>query len=85
MSAPDRDRWPIVSPYLDRALGMEDEERAAWLESLRATDATLASEIEAWLEEHRELARERFLEGGRSGRRRRRCPDKRSARTRWFH
>lgn len=62
MSSESRDRWQVVSPYLDRALEMADEERGAWLDSLRAEDPGLASEVEALLEESRALGREGFLE-----------------------
>ncbi len=62
MSSESRDRWRIVSPYLDRALEIADGEREAWLESLRAEDPDLASEVEALLEERRTLSREGFLE-----------------------
>ncbi|MEO8054176.1 MAG: serine/threonine-protein kinase [Acidobacteriota bacterium] len=56
------ERWHVVSPLLDRALEMEDPERALWLESLRAGEPELASEVEALLDEGRALAREGFLE-----------------------
>lgn len=62
MSSNSRDRWEVVSPYLDRALEMADDEHGAWLDSLRATDPDLASEVEALLEERRALSREGFLE-----------------------
>jgi eukaryotic-like serine/threonine-protein kinase len=58
------DRWQVVSPYLDRALEMADDERSVWLESLRAEDPDLASEVGALLEEHRALGQEGFLEDG---------------------
>ena len=62
MEPDGRDRWQIVSPHLDRALDMTDEERGPWLEALRAQDPGLASELEALLEEGRALGREEFLE-----------------------
>ena len=62
MSSAARDRWQVVSPHLDRALDMADDERGAWLEALRAEDPDLASEVEALLEERRALRREGFLE-----------------------
>jgi tetratricopeptide (TPR) repeat protein len=52
----------VVSPHLDRALELTDDERDAWLTSLRAEDPDLASEVWALLEEHRALSREGFLE-----------------------
>ena len=62
MSSAARDRWQVVSPHLDCALDMADDERGAWLEALRAEDPDLASEVEALLEERRALRREGFLE-----------------------
>jgi hypothetical protein len=48
--------------YLDKALEMPDQERAAWLASLYQDDPTLAGRLETLLNEHRALAEERFLE-----------------------
>jgi serine/threonine protein kinase len=62
MSTLSRDRWQVVSPYLDRALEMEDEERAAWLDSLRLEDPALAAELETLLEDRRALSRDGFLQ-----------------------
>jgi eukaryotic-like serine/threonine-protein kinase len=62
MSTSGKDRWAILSPQLDLALVLDDDERAIWLESLRETDPTLAAELNTLLEEHRALAGERFLE-----------------------
>ena len=39
------DRWRILSPYLDDALAMSDERRAAWLAAISASDAALAGEL----------------------------------------
>ena len=63
MSAPGRNRWAILSPHLERALEMDESERAAWFESLHAADPELAAELEALLEGRRVLDREHFLEG----------------------
>jgi eukaryotic-like serine/threonine-protein kinase len=63
-SPEERARWQAVSPHLDRALEMAEDERGAWLESLRAEDPDLASEVESLLEERRSLGREGFLEAG---------------------
>jgi len=60
----DRERWRLVSPYLDRALELTHEQRPQWLETLRATDATLATDVEALLREHSALQQEGFLESG---------------------
>lgn len=56
------DRWQQISPYLDHALSLSDAERASWIDSLRAEDADTAALLEDLLNEHRELAKERFLE-----------------------
>jgi hypothetical protein len=62
MSKPTSDWWQEVSPYLDRALEMTDEQRASWLESLRGENPTLALQLESLLDEQRMLEGERFLE-----------------------
>ncbi len=63
MSNPfNRTRWAVVSPYLDHALDLADEERPEWLATLRAQDATLATEIASLLDEHNVLDEEGFLD-----------------------
>lgn len=56
------DRWQELSPHLDQALGMTDQERTAWLSKLRAENPTLATQLEILLREHRVLRDEDFLE-----------------------
>ncbi len=56
------ERWQEISPYLDHALSLSDEERATWLASLREQDPKLAADLERMLEHHRALSSERFLE-----------------------
>jgi serine/threonine protein kinase len=63
MNGPSRDRWPVVSPYLDRALEMTSDERTPWLAALRAEDPTLAADLQALLDERDALSREGFLAG----------------------
>jgi eukaryotic-like serine/threonine-protein kinase len=58
----DGERWRIVSPYLDRALEMDGEERDRWLASLRAENPALAADLETLLEEGGAAGQERFLE-----------------------
>ncbi len=58
----DTDRWRIVSPYLDRAIEMDDEARAAWLDDLRRQDLALADDLAELLEERRLVLEEGFLE-----------------------
>ena len=54
--------WRAVSPHVDQALEMDEEERAAWLAALRDENPVLAAQLETVLAEHEALAREGFLE-----------------------
>ena len=65
MSTLSPDQWRALSPYLDQALAMTDDARAAWLSSLGEQDPALAAQLGALLDEHRLLAQEGFLENGR--------------------
>jgi eukaryotic-like serine/threonine-protein kinase len=65
MSALSPEQWQLLSPYLDHALAMSDDERASWLGSLGEQDPALAAQLMALLDEHRVLAQEGFLENGR--------------------
>src|SRR3954468_5256740 len=56
------DEWLAVSPYLDKALDMSDEECASWLTSLRAENPSLANQLGLLLQNHRALSDEGFLE-----------------------
>ena len=56
------DQWQALSPYLDEALAMTDEERSVWLSSLRVQNPDLADQLELLLHEHRALSEEGFLE-----------------------
>ena len=49
MSALSPDQWQALSPYLDEALGMTDEERSTWLSSLRTQNPDLADQLEVLL------------------------------------
>jgi len=62
MSTLSPDQWQALSPYLDQALAMNDDERAAWLSQLGERDPALATQLGALLDEHRVLSREGFLE-----------------------
>jgi len=62
MSRISPDQWQTLSPYLDEALEMKDDERSTWLSSLRGENPTLACQLEILLREHRELSEEGFLE-----------------------
>jgi serine/threonine-protein kinase len=56
------DEWHALSPHLDKALGMNDEERSIWLSWLHSRNPDVALQLEALLYEHRVLAEEGFLE-----------------------
>ena len=62
MSTLNPDRWKEISPHLDHALSVSEEERAAWLEAFRTKRPDLADLLERLLREHRALAQEHFLE-----------------------
>lgn len=62
MSTLSPDQWQEISPHLDHALSLSDEERAAWLEAFRARRPDLADLLQELLEEHCALAEEHFLE-----------------------
>ena len=63
MSTLSPDRWQEISPHLDHALSLNENERAVWLEAFRASNPELADVLERLLEEHRSLAKDGFLEG----------------------
>ena len=56
------DQWQEVSPYLDEALEIAPERRAAWLLSLSERDARLAAMVETLLLQQERLEQESFLE-----------------------
>jgi len=62
MSKLSPDQWQALSPRLDEALEMTDDERSTWFSRLRAEDPTLAGQLEMLLEEHRVLSQEGFLD-----------------------
>ena len=62
MSAPVPRRWERLSPYLDQALTLTDQEREEWLAELRGKDPGLAEELRGLLNEHRAMLQEGFLE-----------------------
>ncbi|HEY2797076.1 MAG TPA: protein kinase [Thermoanaerobaculia bacterium] len=55
------ERWREVSPHLDRALEMPEEERRSWLDGMRITDAQLVEDLETLLDERSRASREGFL------------------------
>ena len=62
MSKLTPERWQAVTPYLDKALDLPDEERGAFLASLRTENPALADDLQMLLDEHRAVGQERFLE-----------------------
>jgi len=62
MSKLSPEQWQALSPYLDRALELADDERSAWLAALRSENPVVASQLEMLLGEHRALNEEGFLE-----------------------
>ncbi len=62
MSTLTPEQWLTLTPYLNQALDMRDEERDAWLSSLRVDNPSLASQLESLLDEHSKLAQDGFLE-----------------------
>jgi serine/threonine protein kinase/Tfp pilus assembly protein PilF len=62
MTALGPDRWRAVSPYLNEALEIASDERAAWLASIHARDAALADDLRTLLADHAALHESGFLE-----------------------
>jgi serine/threonine protein kinase len=62
MSKLSPDEWQAISPHLDQALEMTDDERSTWLCSLQSENPSLAYQLGILLREHRELSEEGFLE-----------------------
>jgi serine/threonine-protein kinase len=62
MSTFSSEQWQVLSPYLDQALEMPEEERAEWLAQLYKKDANLAAQLAELLQEHREASDEGFLD-----------------------
>lgn len=62
MAALSPDQWREVSPFLDHALSLPQEQRTEWLRDFRAQRPDLADLLGKLLEEHHALAQEHFLE-----------------------
>jgi serine/threonine protein kinase/tetratricopeptide (TPR) repeat protein len=56
------DQWRELSPLLDEALALSEDQCESWLQSLTATKPELIGLLRGLLEEHRALSREHFLE-----------------------
>lgn len=59
MSKQSFEQWVALSPLLDKALEMEEEERVVWMKTI---DPELAYQLEILLREHDALAKQGFLE-----------------------
>jgi len=62
MSKLGPDQWLALSPHLDQALEMTDDQRTIWLSSLQNENPALAFQLEILLREHRVLSEKGFLE-----------------------
>ncbi len=62
MSKLSPDQWRALSPHLDQALEMTDDQRTIWLSSLQNENPALAFQLEILLREHRVLSEKGFLE-----------------------
>src|SRR5579884_2763520 len=62
MPALSPEQWQEISPYLDQALSLSEQERLAWLSDFRAQRSDIATLVQELLEEHDTLSQERFLE-----------------------
>src|SRR5215468_10796585 len=62
MSTLSPDQWKALSPFLDKALSLSGDARAAWLASLKEQDAFLAKQLEVLLEEHCAAEQKGFLQ-----------------------
>jgi eukaryotic-like serine/threonine-protein kinase len=58
----DNGRWLRASSHLDRVLDLPPHQRAACLDEIRATDPEIATDVEAMLDQHRQLSAEGFLD-----------------------
>lgn len=62
MSTLSPERWLEISPYLDQALSLSEEERKGWLKFIQTKDPALAAVLARLLEEQRLAAVDHFLE-----------------------
>jgi serine/threonine protein kinase/tetratricopeptide (TPR) repeat protein len=62
MSTLSPGQWHEISPYLDHALSLSEEERGHWLQTFRSEKPELAEVLQQLLEEHRALSGDHFLE-----------------------
>ena len=58
-STPNHEDWRLLSPFLDRALELNEDERRVWISEL---EPEIATRLKAMLLEHDMLVSDRFLE-----------------------
>jgi tetratricopeptide (TPR) repeat protein len=63
MSVISAERWRTLSPYLDQAFDLPDEERQHWLDRIRRDDPALATDLQGLLADWHGLSDSGFLEG----------------------
>jgi serine/threonine protein kinase len=61
MGIMDRERWLLLQPLLDLALELPDDQRASWLEELRARSPEMAAEVASILSKEADADRRDFL------------------------
>jgi eukaryotic-like serine/threonine-protein kinase len=64
MDVIDTRRWKRASQLLDQALDLPHDALETWLLDLKATDTEAGNDVEALLNEHRQLEAEGFLDAG---------------------
>jgi serine/threonine-protein kinase len=62
MSTLSPQQWRALRPYIEQALEMADDERCAWLSSIRVQEPALAAQLASLMEEHNVLRKAGFLE-----------------------
>jgi serine/threonine protein kinase len=67
MSTLTAQQWRKLSPYLEEALGLNDEECALWLGALRTESPTIADQLQTLLSERHALSEEGFMEQSFAG------------------
>ncbi len=67
MDVLDRERWRVITSHLNDLLDLDETERTSSLSALCDADPVLAADLRMLLDEHRELAAERFLEDAPNG------------------
>ena len=64
MSTLSAEQWLTLRPYLNQALEMDDDQRAAWLSSLSVEKPELAAQLASLIDEHNALSKAGFMEKG---------------------